>query len=75
VSLAPTTAVSKLLLLLQQQSGLVCMEHFPVFLLRGLPSVFSSAEILRRSSSSLPPYFVTGHHAAFFSVSRQHKIA
>lgn len=38
-----------------------CLLHF---LLRGLPKLFRSVEILGRISSSLPPCFVSGHLAA-----------
>jgi hypothetical protein len=58
--------------------GQVCLnaQRLHPFLLRGLPRAFSSVEILGRfSSSSLPPYFVTGRLAAIFSTGSHQAIA
>jgi hypothetical protein len=54
----------------------VAVWHLHRFLLRDLPRAFGSVEILRRfSSSSLPPYFVSGRLAAIFSIGLHHNTA
>jgi hypothetical protein len=73
VSSSLNTVVS-LLLLKKQKHGSDAAQRLHHFLLRGLPRVFGSVEIQRRfSSSSLPPYFVSGRLAAIF-YNRRHPL-